>query len=56
MKRVISFIIASRLLFQLVKHPQFHTFIKIAWLALFFPKIPLAYMVRRYLQELVQEW
>jgi hypothetical protein len=52
---VISFITASRLLFQLVEHPQFRALIEIAQLAPSFPEIPSAYMVRRYLQELVQE-
>jgi hypothetical protein len=55
MERVISFITASRLPFQLVEHPQFRALIEMARLAPSFPEIPSAYMVRRYLQELVQE-
>lgn len=46
---------ASRLPFQLVEHPQFRALIEMARLAPSFPEIPSAYMVRRQLQELVQE-
>ena len=46
---------ASRLPFQLVEHPQFRALIEMARLAPSFPEIPSAYMVRRQLQELVEE-
>lgn len=55
MERVITFMTASRLPFQLVEHPQFRALIEMARLAPSFPEIPSAYMVRRQLQELVQE-
>ncbi|KAJ6001218.1 hypothetical protein N7481_001627 [Penicillium waksmanii] len=54
-ERVITFMTASRLPFQLVEHPQFRALIEMARLAPSFPEIPSAYMVRRQLQELVQE-
>jgi hypothetical protein len=55
METVITFITASRLPFQLVEHPEFRALIKMARLAPSFPEIPSAYMVRRHLQELVEE-
>lgn len=55
MERIITFITASRLPFQLVEHPEFHALIEMAWLAPSFPEIPSAYTVRRNLQELVEE-
>lgn len=55
MEKVITFITASRLPFQLVEHPQFYALIEMVQLAPSFPEIPSAYMVRRHIQELVEE-
>jgi len=55
MERVIAFITALRLPFQLVEHPQFSALIEMARLAPSLPKIPSAYMVRRHLREMVEE-
>ena len=55
MERIITFITASRLPFQLVEHPEFCALIEMARLAPSFPEIPSAYTVRRHLQELVEE-
>jgi hypothetical protein len=55
MERVITFITALRLPFQLVEHPQFRALIEMARLAPSLPEIPSAYMVRHHLQEMVKE-
>ncbi|KAJ5355559.1 uncharacterized protein N7496_012771, partial [Penicillium cataractarum] len=55
MERLITFIAASRLPFQLIEHPEFRALLEMARLAPCFPEIPTATTVRRHLQEIVEE-
>jgi hypothetical protein len=55
MEKLITFITASRLPFQLIKHPEFRALLEMVRLAPCFPEIPTVTTVRRYLQEIVEE-
>jgi hypothetical protein len=55
MERLITFIAALRLPFQLVEHPEFRALLEMVRLAPCFPDIPAATTIRRHLQEIVQE-
>ena len=55
MDRLTTFIVALRLPFQLVEHPEFRALIEIASSALTIPKIPSARTIRQHLQETVKE-
>ncbi|KAJ5460955.1 uncharacterized protein N7458_002507 [Penicillium daleae] len=54
-ERLITFIAASRLPFQLIEHPEFRALLEMVRLAPCFPEIPTATTVRRHLQEIVEE-
>ena len=54
MERLITFITALQLPFQLVEHPQFRALIEMARLLPPLPEIPSAYIVRHHLQEMVE--
>ncbi|KAL4755576.1 uncharacterized protein BDW70DRAFT_165380 [Aspergillus foveolatus] len=53
-ERLITFIAALQLPFQLVEYPEFHALLEIAWLAPYFPEIPAIIIVYYYLQEIVE--
>ena len=55
MERVVTFITAHRLPFQLVESPHFRALLEMNRLAPSFPEIPSVYVVRRQLQEMVAE-
>lgn len=55
MDRLTTFIVALRLPFQLVEHPEFRALIEIASSAPTIPEIPSARTIRRHLQETVRE-
>ncbi|KAJ6134818.1 hypothetical protein N7523_001140 [Penicillium sp. IBT 18751x] len=55
MDRLTTFIVASRLLFQLVEYPEFRALIEMASSAPTIPEIPSARTIRRHLQEIVRE-
>ncbi|KAJ5685107.1 hypothetical protein N7536_007726 [Penicillium majusculum] len=55
MERLTTFIVASRLPFMLVEHPEFRALIEMAHLAPAVPEIPTGKTIRRHIQETVKQ-